>query len=55
LSRSFWTSRGNRNVTGTLPLGSFVLGMQYVYYCIIQSVKIEFSCPGIFAMTRSPR
>jgi hypothetical protein len=27
-SRSCWTSRGRRNVTGTLPLGSFVLGMK---------------------------
>jgi hypothetical protein len=52
-SRSCWTSRGSRNVTGTLPLGSFVLGMNHVYYCIIHSVKIEFSCPAIFAVTRS--
>jgi hypothetical protein len=27
-SRSCWTSRGSRNVTGTLPFGSFVLGMK---------------------------
>ena len=27
LSRSCWTSRGSRNVTGTLPFGSLVLGM----------------------------
>jgi hypothetical protein len=26
-SRSCWTSSGSRNVTGTLPFGSFVLGM----------------------------
>ena len=27
-SRSCWMSRGSRNVTGTLPFGSFVLGMK---------------------------
>ena len=52
-SRSCWTSRGSRNVTGTLPFGSFVLGMNDVYHCIIHYVNIEFSCPVIFAVTRS--
>jgi hypothetical protein len=52
-SRSRWTSRGSRKVTGTLPFGSFVLGMNDVYYCIIHSVNTEFSCPVIFAVTRS--
>jgi hypothetical protein len=53
LSRSCWISRGNRNVTGTLPFGSFVLGISDVYYCIIHFVKIEYSCSVIFAVTRS--
>ena len=51
--RSCWISRGSRNVTGTLPFGSFVLGMNHVYYCIIHIVNSEFSCPAIFAVTRS--
>lgn len=51
--RSWWSSRGRRNVTGTLPLSSFVLGMSHVYDCLIHIVKIEFSCSVIFAMTRS--
>jgi hypothetical protein len=52
-SRRCWTSLGRRNVTGTLPFGSFVLGISQVYYCIIHPVKMEFSCSDIFAMTLS--
>jgi hypothetical protein len=51
--RSFWTCFGSRNVTGTLPLGSLVLGMRHVYYCIIHIVNMEFSCSVIFVMTPS--
>lgn len=52
-SRSVWTSRGSRNVTGTLPFGSFVLGMKQCVLLYHTLVKIEFSCPAIFAVTRS--
>ena len=45
--RRWWISRASRNVTGTLPFGRFVLGMNNVYYCIIYHVNLELSCPGI--------
>jgi len=44
-ARIFWTCRGSRNVTGTLPFGSFVLGMNHVYDCIIHLVNTEFLLP----------
>jgi hypothetical protein len=44
-ARIFWTCRGSRNVTGILPFGSFVLGMNNVYYCIIHIVNPEFLLP----------
>gem|GEM_PF-6332131 len=52
-SRSCWTSRGSRTVTGTLPFGSFVLGMKPCVLLYHTPVKIEFSCWVIFAVTRS--
>jgi hypothetical protein len=52
-SRSCWMSRGRRNVTGTLPFGSFVLGMKLCVLLYHTPVKIEFSCPVEFAVTRS--
>ena len=39
-AKIFWICRGSRNVTGTLPLGSFVLGMKscvLLYHIFCQS------------------
>ena len=52
-SRRRWTACDNRNVTETLLLGSFVLGIERCVLLCHTQCQFEFSCGVIFAMTRS--
>jgi hypothetical protein len=56
-ARIFWTCGGNRNVTGTLPFGSFVLGMLQcvLLYHIICQPGILLPCHSRYDTVRGVR